>query len=221
MLYSKIPSLPIIISGSEICPDQSRYLIRQHKIIEIRGNNEYSIWDIVSENYKKPEVVKTEKGELSKKVTNSSIEQQNWVWEDDFAEPTIAQNCNQHVQTRIDRAGTAKKAYNKLKTTFEGKIVTEFCILLASISNHHFKDRKTPIEEHIISYEKSWNAFSLVIRKADLASNNRFGEALVPLLKSNKAKTEFFLRSLSLYYINTGKNIQSKDHSYDNTIRKL
>jgi hypothetical protein len=69
------------------------------------------------------------------------------------------------------------------------------------------------IGEHIIVYKKSWNAFSLVICKADLGNNDRFGKALVHLLKLKKAKIEFLLRSLPLYYRNTIENIQSKDHS--------
>lgn len=40
-------------------------------------------------------------------------------------------------------------------------------------------------------------------------------------MKSNKAKTEFFLRSLPPYYVNTFENIWSKDYIYNDTTRKL
>lgn len=76
---------------------------------------------------------------------------------------------------------TVKKAYNKLKTTDGGKIVTEFEVLLVSINNYHFDNRKTTIREHIIAYKKLQDTFSLVIKRADLTNDNRVRKALIHL----------------------------------------
>lgn len=100
-------------------------------------------------------------------------------------------------------------------------MVTEFWALYASILNYYFDDRKTTIVEYISTYKKSWNNFTGIIGRADLINDNRFSKELKEISKSGKDKTEFLLRLLFLYDLNTVENIRLREHSYDNTTRKL
>lgn len=70
-------------------------------------------------------------------------------------------------------------------------------------------------------YKKSWNSFSAIINKADLMNDDRFGKRLKELSKSDTTKSEFLLKSLPLFHLNMVENIKTKDHTYDDTTRKL
>lgn len=55
----------------------------------------------------------------------------------------------------------------------------------------------------------------------DLTNDDRFGAGLEAFAGSDKAKTEFLLRSFPSVYCNTIAKIKSKDHGYDSTMGKL
>lgn len=63
--------------------------------------------------------------------------------------------------------------------------------------------------------------FSRIIARADLTKNNRFGNRLKKMSKSDKDKTKFLLRLLPSYYSNTMENIRTKDYNYDNIMKRL
>jgi len=127
------------------------------------------------------------------------------------------------VRSRIGTFELAKAAFEELKKAYEGKTATEFYSLLDSITSIPYDDRKNTIEEHISHFEAIWNRFVGVISRADLtaAQDDGFGEGLQKFAKSDRAKSEFLLKSLPAYYSNTVENIRAKDHGYDDVARKL
>jgi len=134
---------------------------------------------------------------------------------------TIINNCEPEVRARIGSFPKAKEAYDELKKAFEGKSVTKLGVLMKSVTQMSFDDRKSTIQEHIAEYGRAWNAFVAITARLNLSKDDRFGKALQKMAKSEKAKAEFLLDSLLAFYSNTVENIKSKEESYDDTIRKL
>ena len=107
--------------------------------------------------------------------TNEAI--RNWKDANSIALLTIRRNCEDDVRVRIGSLTNAKDAYNELKKAYEGKIATEFYILLDSLPTT-YDDWKNIIEEHIASYERIWNTFVGIITRADLTNNDGFRRGL-------------------------------------------
>ena len=134
----------------------------------------------------------------------------------------IKKNCEPDVKTWSGSHANSKDAYEELATAYEGKTVTEYWALLASINYQQFDNRNTSIEEHIARYEKSWNTFVGMINRVDLANDDGFGEGLKMFAKLVKAKTDFLLRSIPQFYSNTVENIRTKEYdSYEQVAKKL
>jgi len=93
--------------------------------------------------------------------------------------------------------------------------------LVDSFASIPFDDRKGTIDDHIASYDRTWNTFAAIISRADLKEDDGFGEGLRCFAKSDAAKTEFLLRSFPPLYSNTIENIKAKLPSYDDAVRKL
>jgi len=60
-----------------------------------------------------------------------------------------------------------------------------------------------------------------MIARVELDKDDRFGKGLKNFSESDKAKTEFLLRSFPAFYPNTIENIKSKEPTYDDAVRKL
>jgi len=159
--------------------------------------DEHDIWNLITGEFTKPA---------------QAAEEKIWQKANDLTLLTILKNCEDNVHSRIGTYELAKEAYDELRKAFEGKTVTEFYALLDSITNIPFDDRKTTIEEHITHYEATWNRFVGVISRADLtaAEDDGFGAGLQKFAKSDRAKSEFLLKSLPAYYSNTVENIRQK-----------
>jgi len=134
---------------------------------------------------------------------------------------TIEKNCTEDLQARIGNCDTAADAYQELKKAFEGKTTTEFGALLDSFVSVQFDDRKTLVAEYIAHYARIWNTFAGIISRVELDKDDGFGKGLKNFAGSDKAKTEFLLRSFPAFYANTIENIKSKEPTYDNAVRKL
>jgi len=205
-MSNKIASLNVKLSGAANYPEWVTSLKLYLRITEI--NEEYDAWHIVTGDYTKPT-----SGSATKK----------WEKANDFILLTILKNCEENVRSRIGTFELAKAAFEELKKAYEGKTATEFYSLLDSITSIPYDDRKNTIEEHISHFEATWNRFVGVISRADLtaAQDDGFGEGLQKFAKSDRAKSEFLLKSLPAYYSNTVENIRAKDHGYDDVARKL
>ena len=176
------------------------------RITEI--TDEHDAWDLVIGDFTQPE---------------QATEKKTWQKANDLTLLTILKNCEDNVRSRVGTCELAKEAFDELKKAYEGKTATEFYALLDSITNIPFNDRKTTTEEHITHCEATWDRFVGVISRADLtaAKDDGFGDGLQRFAKSDRAKSEFLLKSLPAYYSNTVENIRAKDHDYDDVARKL
>jgi hypothetical protein len=197
-------------------------------MIEVKGNDNYSIWNIVNSEYPKPvqpvvvsSSLKTDPDPIQPGPADFKKELRIWDKGNDFASQAITSNCTGHIPARIGTLETAAEAYKKLQKIFEGKTVMELWALQASITNHHFDDRKTTISEHITAYERSWNTFTATINRTDLTNDDGYGIGLKAISGSDKAKTDYLLCSLPSFYANTVENIRSCQHKYDDVVVDL
>ena len=166
------------------------------------------MWDIIKGRYEKPQ--------------GPSSRVKVWNKANGLALLVIKKNCEPDVKTRIGLHANSKDVYEELATAYEGKTVTEYWALLASINYQQFDDRNTSIEEHIVGYEKSWITFVGMINRVDLTNDDGFGQGLKIFAKSVKAKTEFLLRSIPQFYSNTLEYIRTKEYdSYEQVAKKL
>jgi len=199
-MSNKIASLNVKLSGAANYPEWVTSLKLYLRITEI--NEEHDTWDIITGDYTKP--------------TSAT---KKWAKANDFILLTILKNCAENVRSRIGTFELAKVAFEELKKAYEGKTAAEFYSLLDNITSIPYDEQKNTIEEHISHFEATWNRFA----RADLtaAKDNGFGEGLQKFAKSDRAKSEFLLKSLPAYYSNTVENIRVKDHGYDDVARKL
>ena len=206
MSSNKVPFLNVKLSGAANYPEWITSLKLFLHITDI--TDEHDAWDLVTGEFTNPA---------------QAAEGKIWQKANDLTLLTILKNCENNVRSRIGTCELAKDAYDELKKAYEGKTATEFYALLDSLTNIPFDDRKNTINEHITHYEATWNRFVGVISRADLtaAEDDGFGAGLQKFAKSDRAKSEFLLKSLPAYYSNTVENIRAKDHGYGDVARKL
>lgn len=130
-----------------------------------------------------------------------------WKDADAIALLTIEKNSEEDIQARIRNCLSSADAYKELIKAYEGKTTTEFEALVDSFSSILYDDRKASVEEHISQYERVWNTFAGIISRVDLTNDDGFGKGLKEFAGSDKAKTEFLLRSFPPFYANTIENI--------------
>jgi len=217
-INKKIPTLATKLDGSATYPPWARSLEKYLDIIEI-PDSEFRVWEVVTGGYPKPaalvEAAPTAAGEEKRKQIRL------WKDTDAVALLTIEKNCTEDLQARIGNCDTAADAYQELKKAFEGKTTTEFGALLDSFVSVQFDDRKTSVAEYIAHYERIWNTFAGIILRVELDKDDGFGKGQKNFAGSDKAKTEFLLRSFPAFYANTIENIKSKEPTYDDAVRKL
>ena len=224
----KIPTLSVKLAGPANYPEWATSIKLYFRITRANGRR---VWEIIEGIYERPvkqvpvKQVKGEKeAEASKATTISTLDMEvnNWDDANDLALLTIRENCEEDVRSRIGTFELAAEAYEELRKAFEGKTATQYFALLASINNYPFDDRSTSIEDHVTGFEKRWNTFTAIINRADINSEDYFGQALRFLAKSPIAKAEFLLQTLPTFYSNTVENIRSKDsYEYIDVVQKL
>lgn len=213
----KIPTLDVKLSGTATYPE---WTISIKNYLKLVPTGEYRVWDIITGEYLEPGSIKTENASSSSVTDNRKMRR---AWEDANAVAllTMRKNCEDDVKARIGNLESAKEAYEELKKVYEGQTATEFYVLLDSLFISSFDDRKETVHDHVASYERTWNAFTGVIMRADLTNDDGFGKGLKEFAKSDTAKAEFLLRSFPPFYGNTIENIRAKEHKYDDAVRKL
>jgi len=226
-------TLRTAIYGTNVSPDQgakvkqrfqeqnpawARSIEKYLDIVEI-PDCDFRVWDVVTGEYSKPRAII----EAAPTVAGAQNRRTIRMWKDADAVAllTIEKNCTEDIQARIGNCETAASAYQELQKAFEGKTTTKFGALVDSFASIQSDDRNTSITGHIASYERTCNTFAGTISRVDLANNDGFGIGLKYFSGSDRAKTEFLLRSFPAFYANTIENIKSKEPSYDDAIRKL
>ena len=217
-ISKKIPTLATKLNGPSTYPAWVRSIERYLDIIEI-PDSKYRVWDVVTEKYQKP-------SETSGKASSSEGEaaeraMRMWKDADAVALLTIEKNSEEDVQASIGNCLTSAEAYKELKKAYEGKTTTEFGALVDSFSSILYDDRKASVDEHILQYERTWNTFAGISSRVDLTNDDGFGKGPKEFAGSDKAKTEFLLRSFPPFYANTIDNIKFKDPAYDDAVRRL
>jgi len=217
-INKKIPTLATKLDGPATYPPWARSLEKYLDIIEI-PDSEFRVWEVVTGGYPKPTTIT----EAAPTAAGAERQKQIRMWKDADAVAllTIEKNCTEDIQARIGNCETAASAYQELKKAFEGKTTTEFGALLDSFVSIQFDDRKSSVTEHIAHYERIWNTFAGIISRVELDKDDGFGKGLKNFAGSDKAKTEFLLRSFPAFYANTIENIKSKEPTYDDAVRKL
>ena len=213
----KIPTLDVKLSGPSTYPE---WVISIENYLSIISIGEYEVWDVITGEYAEPTTVKSEKSSTSI-AEQAKKENKAWKNANAVALLTIRKNCEENVRQRIGSMGSAKAAFDELKRAYEGKTTTEFGALLDSFTSISYADRKSTVDDHIVEYERIWNSFTGIISRVNLTTDDGFGEGLKAFAKSDRAKTEFLLRSFPPFYANTIENIKSKDPAYDDAVRRL
>lgn len=217
-INKKIPTLATTLDRLSTYPTCIRSIETYSDIIEI-PKSEFRVWHVVTEDSTKPSLA-SGKDTSSGRTTTKRI-QRTWKDADAIAQRTREQNCARDVQARIGNCTTASQSYQELKKAFERQTTTEFGALLDSFSSILHDDRKISVDEHIVEYDRTWNTVVGMISRVDTSSDDGFGKDLQEFTQSDKAKTEFLLRSLPPFYWNTIENIKSKEPANDDAIRKL
>jgi hypothetical protein len=135
---------------------------------------------------------------------------------------TIAKNCHNDIRARFETITTAKEAFDKLKLAYEIKITTKYYALLSSLLMI-YDDTTQTIQEHILEYESACNMWISIMLRIDRGAtqDDRFEHGLRFISRSNKAKGEYLLILISLFYVNIVENIYTKEYKYDNFVYKL
>ena len=117
--------------------------------------------------------------------------------------------------------GISKSCLQWTKKAYDGKTTTAFGALPDSFRSISYDNQKAKVDDHITEYERIWNAFVGIISRVNFTQDDGFGEGLKAFTKSDKATTQFLLRSFLQLYANTIENVKSKDLAYNDAVRWL
>jgi hypothetical protein len=140
-----------------------------------------------------------------------------WTQVNFFAILAMRENCEEAVLSKFGMKRTAKDVWNTLKSLCEGKTVTDYRMLLCSISKLTYNDPGSTIETHISEYERRWNYFSTILATSESSKDdNGFGVALQYQIRSSD-----LLQTTPSFYSNTVENIRSKEGYNYGDARKI
>ena len=199
-----IPKLKHVLTGPENFKSWAKHLEMALIMYDLYDDEDSSTyWDLVDGYFEKWDpVFHIEYG----------LRQRNWVRACAFTMLTIEKNCELEPHKLIRLCETPAEAFRKLKSHYENKLVADLGITLRKVTKLVFTENDSKIEDHIKTFEESWDNMYFTATSDLNEADKEFGEILGNLGECERAKKEFLLSTFPdlLKYNQMVQNLRSQ-----------
>ena len=211
-----IPKLKHILTGPENFKSWARHLEMALIMYDLYDDEDSSTyWDLVDGYFEKWDpVFRLEYG----------LSQRNWIRACAFTMLTIEKNCELEPHKLVRLCETPAEAFRKLKSHYENKLVADLGITLRKVTKLVYTENDTKIEDHIKTFEESWDNMYFTATSDLNETDKEFGEILSNLGECEQAKKEFLLSTFPdlLKYNQMVQNLRSQPNlTYGDIIANL